>query len=73
MIDSMVDLCQSDPNKRTDVMFNPENGLYSISASDRDLVPIGMYTFEITGTAGDKSTSIIFTMEVVDPCFDAII
>ena len=31
-------------------------------------MPPGVYTFEITGTAGDKSASIYFEMEVVGGC-----
>ena len=30
--------------------------------------PPGIYTFEVTGTVGDKSDSTTFTMELVDPC-----
>ena len=49
-------------------VFDPISGNYEFYSIDMAKYIPGSYTFEITGTVGDKSASATFVMTLVDPC-----
>jgi hypothetical protein len=62
-----TDLCSiSDGN--THGVFDPISGNYEFYSTDMANYPAGDYTFEITGTVGNKSASSTFVMTLTDPC-----
>ena len=54
-------------------MFDTVTGNYIFSSDDIQKFPPGTYTFKITGTSGDFSTSKTFTITLVDPCPDSVL
>jgi len=49
-------------------VFDPITGNYEFYSIDMAKYLPGQYTFEITGTVGDKSDTATFVMTLVDPC-----
>ena len=49
-------------------VFDPITGNYEFYSIDMATYIPGSYTFEITGTVGNKSASATFVMTLVDPC-----
>ena len=62
-----LDLC-SIVDGDTQGVFDPINGNYEFFSIDMANYIPGQYTFEITGTVGDKSASSTFVMTLVNPC-----
>jgi hypothetical protein len=48
--------------------FDADQGKITIAATDKDSVPPGTYKFEITGSLGDKTHTIRYIVDFVDPC-----
>ena len=62
-----VDLCDLEDGNTAGV-FDPITGNYDFSSIDMAKYPPGDYTFQVTGTVGNKSASKTFTVTFVDPC-----
>ena len=68
-----VDLCNTYNPGVTAGTFDALTGSYTFQTIDIVSHPPGIYTFEVTGKVGNKSASITFTVEMIDPCPDAVI
>ena len=62
-----TDLCAHNDGD-THGVFDETTGNFKFYSIDMANYPAGEYTFEITGSVGDKSASSTFTMKLVDPC-----
>ena len=62
-----TDLCAINDGD-THGVFDPITGNYEFYSIDMANFKPGSYTFEITGTVGDKSAKATFVMTLVDPC-----
>lgn len=51
--------------------FDPITGNFSFKSIDIAKFAPGDYVFEVTGNVGTKSSSEIFTLTLVNPCFTA--
>ena len=49
-------------------IFDINTGKYELQADDIDSIPAGEYVITITGTASAKSESVVFSINIVDPC-----
>ena len=71
-----TDLCSLQIGTSTVTSFDTTTGVYSLTSTDYDPLqtgnPLGIqpgvYVFTITGTVGDKSASVTFTLTIIDPC-----
>ena len=66
-VGSRLDLCAI-ADGDTHGVFDPITGNYEFYSIDMANYPAGQYTFEITGTVGNKSDTATFVMTLVDPC-----
>ena len=68
----MPDLCALTDGDSHGV-FDPITGNYEFYSIDMANYVPGQYTFEITGTVGDKSATSTFVMTLVDPCSTTVL
>ena len=54
-------------------VFDPITGNYEFYSIDMANSVGGEYTFEITGTVGDKSATSTFVMTLVNPCSTTVL
>ena len=52
--------------------FDPVFGNYLFHSTDMVKYPNGQYEFKITGTVGNKSDFVTFSMQLSDPCPTAV-
>ena len=72
MGNTKVDLCSKDGDS-TFAKFNEQTGVYEFSTKNKEQIPPGHYELEFTGSIGDLSDSVIFGIDVIDPCITATI
>ena len=68
----MPDLCALTDGDSHGV-FDPITGNYEFYSIDMANYVPGQYTFEITGTVGDKSATSTFVMTLVNPCSTTVL